>query len=362
MFSFSAGAEASTNGHQIELPVTGRETRSPFFDSFPGQLFRALEVELDKSESRLLTALWFLQQSRFRSAFRSSFSEDIQNLCTAFEALLNINDKGDSAAQVARSLLNLFRDQAPSDVESAAGLPVSEERQEVLDELWQWTRKLYEIRNAYTHGKTVMDFFYNRRSVWQDAFEVFLLSANRIILNRPERRPTNGSMIEKRLMSVRYFDEVVALLWDRDKWFPDGKKLGSGGITLDDAIRKGRALDPGLVETINSLGHLHQALFNICTFVCHTLEQLKENECDGRNVEAMLKEFREAYSSCSTPKLDTNAYIRKIAPRLTMWVPALPIQGSNALLYELIDAFKHLLFIYGQQTEPVLNSLERILP
>jgi hypothetical protein len=261
-----------------------------------------------------------------------------------------------------RALTNLFRNQAPTPADDLVGKSPDPELPEVLDQLVKWVEKLYEIRNSYTHGKTVLDYFLNRRSVWQDAFEVFRLSANRVILGRPERRPMDGSMLEKRLMSVRYFDEVVALLWDRGKWLPNGKKLGSGAITLDDAIRKGRALDPGLVETINSLSHLRQALFNICTFVRRTLEQLKEKECDSRNVEKMLEEFGEAYSSSSTPKLDPNAYIRKIAPRLTMWVPAIPIQGSNALLYELIDAFKNLLSVYADKTEPILNSLANTLP
>jgi Apea-like HEPN len=314
------------------MPVVGPATASLFFDPIPGELFHALEEELGKGQSRLLTALWFFQQSTFRSASRSSFSEDIQNLCTAFEALLDISQKGDSADQVARALLDLFRDQAPSTVDSIAGVSQGDERPEVLNELWQWTQKLYEIRNAYTHGKTVLDYFQNRRSVWQDAFEIFRLAANRTILRKSERRQSNGSMIEKRLMSVRYFDEVIDLFWDRKRWFLGGTRISSDRITLDDAIRKARALDPGLVGSVRSPGHLRQALFNICTFIYLTVEESGKNESGGRKLAVMLEEFRGAYAKCSTPKLDVDAYIRAMAPRLTMWVPPIPIKNSKSLL------------------------------
>jgi len=354
--------EVSTHGHAIEMPVIGPATASPFFDPIPGELFRALEEELGKGQSRLLTALWFFQQSTFRSASRSSFSEDIQNLCTGFEALLDISQKGDSADQVARALLNLFRDQAPNTVDNLAGVSPGDERPEVLNGLWQWTQKLYEIRNTYTHGKTVLDYFQNRRSVWQDAFEIFRLAANRIILHKAERRPSHGSMIEKRLMSVKYFDEVIGLFWDRERWFPGGTRISSDRITLDDAIRKARSLDPGLVESVPSLGHLRQALFNICTFIYLTIEESRKDESDGRKIPVMLEEFRGAYARCSTPKLDVDAYIRAMAPRLTMWVPPIPIKNSKSLLYELIQAFKSLLSIYTDQTGPILNSLQNTLP
>jgi Apea-like HEPN len=352
--------EVSVHGHAIDLPVAARNL--PFFDPVPGDLFRALEGELNKDQSRLLTALWFLQQSAFRSASRSSYAEDIQNICTAFEALLDVKDKGDSANQVSAALTELFRNQAPTTVDDLVGKSPDPELPEVLDQLAKWVTKLYEIRNSYTHGKTVLDYFLNRRSVWQDAFEIFRLSANRVILGRPEHRSTDGSMLEKRLMSVRYFDEVVALLWDRERWFPGGKKLGSGRITLDDAIRKGRVLDPGLVEVINSPGHLRQALFNICMAIWGAVEEFREVECDSRKVAVILQEFREAYASCSKPKIDLDAFIRKIAPRLPMWVPNIPFEGSDAPLFELIQAFKSLLSVYGDQTKPIINSLANTLP
>ncbi len=352
--------EVSTHGHMIDLPVAARN--SPFFDPVMGDLFRALESELNKDQSRVLTSLWFLQQATFRSASRSSYAEDIQNICTAFEALLDVKDKGDSASQVSGALSDLFRSQAPTAVDDLIGKSPDPELQEVLGRLVKWVARLYEIRNSYTHGKTVLDYFLNRRSVWQDAFEIFRLSANRVILGRPERRPTDGSMLEKRLMSVLYFDEVVALLWDRERWFPGGRKLGSARLTLDGAIRRGRVLDPGLVEVINSPGHLRQALFNICMAIWAAVEEFGEVECDRRKVSAVLQEFQDAYSSSSKPKIDTDAFIRRIAPRLAMWVPNIPLKGGTAPMFELIQAFKNLLSVYAEHTEPILNSLAKTLP
>lgn len=354
--------EVSLHGTSIVLPQQKSGIPGLDFEKDLRDMFVALDAELRKSESRLLTSLWFLQQSSFRSASRSSFAEDIQNICTAFEALLNINKKGDSARQVADALVQLFRDQSATVADDLASKPPEPERADVQAQLVKWVEKLYEIRNSYTHGKTVLDFFLNGRSVWQDAFEIFRLAANRVILQRPERRPLEASLIEKRLMSVQYFDEVVGLLCDRDRWLPGGKKLNHGPITLDEAIRKGNAIDPELVGSITSLTHLRQALFNICMAVSAALEQYDKSESDGRNVKCFIEEFRSAYESSSDPKIDVDAFIRKIAPRVSMWVPTIPVAGCDALLFELIRVFKNLLVVYGNATEPILNSLSITLP
>jgi hypothetical protein len=354
--------EVSSHGTALVLPRMKSGIPGFDFEKDLRHLFVALDSELRKSESRLLTSLWFLQEASFRSASRSSFAEDIQNICTAFEALLNIEKKGDSAQQVADALVELFRDQAPTAADDLASKLPDPEHADVLAQLVEWVGKLYEIRNEYTHGKAVSDFFLNGRSVWQDAFEIFRLAANRVILQRPEDRPLEGSLIERRLMSVQYFDEVVALLWDREKWLPGGKELGHGPTTLDEAIRKGNALDPELVESITSLTHLRQALFNICMAIWGALEQHDKSESDGRSVKSFLEEFRAAYAACSNPKIKPDAFIRRIAPRVSMWVPTIPVAGSNALLYELIRVFNKLLVVYGNATEPILNSLSVTLP
>jgi len=355
--------EVSMRGTAIVLPVRHAGGRWMDFEKDVRDLFVMLDAELQKSDSRLLTALWFLQQSTFRSASRSSSAEDIQNMCTAFEALLNISRKGDSAKQVASAMVSLFRNQEPCAADKLALKPPDPERPEVLTQLAKWVEKLYEIRNAYTHGKTVLDFFFKRRSVWQDAFEVFRLSANRVILGRPEAKLLDGgSRIEKRLMSVQYFDEVVGLLRDRERWMPGGKKLGTGPTALDDAIRKGRVLDPELVESVTNLPHLRQALFNICMRMWGALEDCGQSESDFRNVEKLIQEFRVAYGACSNPRVDLDAFIRKIAPRVTLWTPTIPVKGSNALLYQLLQVFKNLLSVYGRETKPIPNSLAATLP
>lgn len=358
--------EVSLHRTMIELPVEPGSVHpsrwSLFFDDSSSERFKALESELRKPASRLLTALWFLEESTYRSASRSTFAEDIQNVCTAFEALLSVNDKGDSARQVAAAITKLFCDQAPTAADDLASKAPDPERVEVLEQLAAWIKKLHEIRNEYTHGKPVLDFSFEGRSVWQDAFEIFRLAADRIILKRPEQRPTHGSKLEKRLMSVKYFDEVVGHLWDRKRWFPGGEGVGKGKAILDEVIRKGQALDPQLVESITSLAHLRQALFNICTVVCRALERSQRQKCDGRDVQELLKEFEDAFDTCSQPRLDTDAYIRAVAPRLTMWVPTILIPGSNRLLYELLGVFRNLLCVYERATRPILNSLAATLP
>ena len=354
--------EVSMRGTAIILPVQSATGPWMDFEKDLRDLFVAFDAELRKPYSRFLTALWFLQQATFRSAAHSSFAEDIQNLCTSFEALLNINRKGDSAKQVAIALVNLFRNQAPTAADAFLSKEPDPERPEVLTQLEKWVKKLYEIRNSYTHGKTVLDFFFEGRSVWQDAFEILRLAANRVILHRPEQKPLQGSMLEKRLMSVQYFDHVARVLCNRDIWTVDGKRVDTDPIALDDAIRKGQSLDPELVESITSLMHLRQALFNICMVVWVSLETCGRSECDGRNVEKLLQEFQDAYSSSSNPKIDLDVFIRRITPRINMWVPAISVANSNTALYEWLSVLKNLLNIYGRATTPILNSLATTLP
>ncbi|MGC2743761.1 MAG: hypothetical protein WA672_11265, partial [Candidatus Angelobacter sp.] len=73
--------EVSFRRVQIELPLK-RTSPGPFYDPTPGELFKALEQELKIAESRTLTALWFLMEACYRSASRSGFAEDIQNICS----------------------------------------------------------------------------------------------------------------------------------------------------------------------------------------------------------------------------------------------------------------------------------------
>jgi len=234
---------------------------------------------------------------------------------------------------------------------STEGLP-DPERPEVLGQLRSWVYALYEIRNAYTHGKTALTLEFQGRSIWQDAFEVFRLAANRRILLRPEGRAMDGSKLEKRLMSVQYYDAVVRFLSDRDRWLRSGRKL-LPNVEVDEIIRKGRVLDPGLIVSITSLPRLRQALFNICMAVWDTLEHCGRGDCDGRSVGVFLQEFEETYRSCMKPKLDTDAFIRKISPRLGQWVPTPVVANSSTPLFELLKVQQNLLFVYRQSTGAV---------
>jgi hypothetical protein len=212
------------HGTTIDMPLASPPKNSLFYDPTPGELFRALAKEISKGESRLLTGLWFLHQASYRSAYRSNYAEDIQNICSAFEAILDISKKGDSARQVSERAQKLFRALAPSRIEKSLSNRPRRERAAVLQKLDEWMNALYGVRNEYTHGKPVTSYIFGERSIWQDAFEIFRLAANRVILNAPERCPVRGSMLEKRLMSVGYFDEAVAFFSKKGEWMNVGKK------------------------------------------------------------------------------------------------------------------------------------------
>jgi hypothetical protein len=348
----------------IDLPLK-QSPSSPFYDPIPGDLFRALEQELKKAESRTLTALWFLREACYRSASRSGFAEDIQNICTAFEALLDVNKKGDSAKQVSDRLQKLFSAQDATPVEKAISRKPKKERQEVLERLDAWAKALYQVRNSYTHGKEVKGYMFGERSIWQDAFEIFRLAANRTILRRPESHPSHGSLLEKRLLSVQYFDDAVSFFSKRREWMDAGKTSKSGVRLLKEIVRKARTLDPQLVEWISSVQVLRQALFNICTAISKALGSANiEKRSDRPELEAIKQAMEQAYIEAREPsgKLDTDKYIRTVAPLLTFWTPALPFAGKSVLLYEVVEAFKTLLVVYGNFTGPVLNSLAKMIP
>ena len=356
--------EVSFSQVQLDLPLS-QPPSNAFYDPTPAELFRALEKQLEKPESRILTALWFFMQACHRSAFRSGFAEDIQNICTALEALLDISKKGDSAKQVSDRLRSLFSNQAASSVEQAISRRTKPERQEVLQRLDEWVEALYNVRNAYTHGKDVGDYLFGERSIWQDAFEIFRLAANRTILKTPERRPQHGSQLEKRLMSIVYFDEAVAFLNKKGEWMNRGKKSKECVQGLKEVSRKSRTLDPQLVESISSVRTLRQALFNICTAICHALEKSSVmRRSDADQLVSVKEAMQQAYRESKAPdgRLTTDMYIRKVAPRLNLWTPSLPFAGETVLLYEVVAVFKALLSVYGQFTGPILNSSAAMNP
>ena len=134
--------EVSIHGCHIDLPPSAGSPLGPFYDHGPAGLFLSLERELAKSESRLLIGLWFFHQACYRSIMRSGYAEDIQNLCSAFEAILDISKKGDSRREVAKLLKKVFSPLSPSAVESATSKPSGNERAAVLNKLDEWVGAL----------------------------------------------------------------------------------------------------------------------------------------------------------------------------------------------------------------------------
>jgi len=373
--------DVSTLGTQIDLPTAQGRDSYPSYDPTTADLFEALAKELAKAESRILTALWFLMEACYRSSSRSSFAEDIQSICTALEALLNIERKGYSSEQVSEKLKSVFKSQAASAEDELSSRSPAPERPEVLERLGQWIGALYDVRNAYTHGKAVEDYLFYERSLWQDAFEVFRLAANRLILERPEYRGDGASLLEKRLMSVSYFDDVVDVFASKewiqitptvnDTIFTKLKLLGIRLVyfllrrtkperqdILREAIRKGRALDPELVESVTGLKKLRQSLYNICSACYMTLKQSDLSaRPDVQQLRAFVARCDQAYRNASkSDTFDTDAYIRKIAPAIDSLAVAVPLQTRDIQLYELIAPFNALLRVYANFTKPILRA------
>lgn len=371
--------DVSTIGTQIDLPITQGRDSYPFQEPTTADLFEALANELSKPESRTLTALWFLMEACYRSSSRSSFAEDIQSICTAFEALLNVERKGNSSEQVVEKLKSVFESQAATAEDELSSRSAAPERPEVLERLGQWITALYDIRNAYTHGRAVENYLHYERSVWQDAFEIFRLAANRLILQRPEPRGDGASLLEKRLMSVSYFDDVVDVFASKE-WmqptpivnatmFAKLRLLGMRVLdfvfhrkkierpdALREAIRKGRALDPELVESVTGLKKLRQALYNICSACYRTLKEANLSaRPDTQQLQAFLARCEQAYSEAckATDTFDTDAYIRNVAPAIDSLSITVPLQTQNIYLYELVKPCNTLLRVYQNFTTPI---------
>jgi hypothetical protein len=376
--------DVSSIGTQIDLPIYQERDSYPFHDPTTADLFEALAKELAQPESKMLTALWFLMEACYRSPSRSSLAEDIQSICTALEALLNVQRKGYSSEQVFDKLNVVFDAQAPSAEDGLCSRSPAPERAEVIERLGQWIAALYEIRNAYSHGKAVENYLFVDRSIWQDSFEVFRLAANRVILQRPEPRGGDGSLLEKRLMSVTYFDDAVGALADK-KWMetPQPAKISHLARVwqiwkrvvdslfrkdeperpdiLREAIRKGRVLDPELVESISGLKRLRQALYNICSITYLTLKQTDFSaRTDSATLESFLKRCEQAYSeSRRSTGFDVDSYIRKTGPALSSLLVSVPLfTRKDVYLFELVSPFKNLLMVYQNFTKMIVKSAE----
>jgi hypothetical protein len=91
--------------------------------------------------------------------------------------------------------------------------------------------------------------------------------------------------------------------------------------------------------------------------MCRTLEKAERRGLPADSA-GVLKVMQEAYKESQNERgrLNTDEYIRRVAPALSDWVPAIPMEGKSILLYELVEAFKSLLSVYGNFAGPILNA------
>jgi hypothetical protein len=92
--------------------------------------------------------------------------------------------------------------------------------------------------------------------------------------------------------------------------------------------------------------------------MCRTLEKAKNQDRLPEDSTAILLKMQIGYEESRSEGgvLNADEYIRRVAPSMSRWVPAIRMEGSSMFLYELNEAFKNLLSVYGHITGPILNS------
>ena len=317
------------------------------FEEAAIELFHALDRELIKEDSNVLTALWFFLQARFRSASRSSYAEDIQNMCTAFEALLDVWKRGDSARQVADGLSELFRKLMPSAADEFCGRAHAQEDSDVLCQLRQWVAAFYMVRNAYTHGKTVKGYLFFGRSIWQDAFEIFRLSANRVILGHPESRPFHGSQVSKLLMSGIYVDELVAAFKDKRQALAALENSPRFRIHMKGVLDRAKGIDPERVGAVHSLPQIKKALFTLGSLVYQATKQASSINPDDHQLGDTVNRMEQAHTSASSSgRLSVGEYLILVAPVIRDGHRLIPVFGNDLFLLDFSKAFQILWDVY----------------
>lgn len=314
-------------------------------------LYRALDSELFKTQSKILAALWFFMQTRFRSASRSSYAEDVQNICTAFEALLDIRNRGDSANQVADQLVVLFHDLSLSAKDKFLGNTHAEEEPETLIRLREWVKVLYDIRNAYTHGKPVTSYNFYERSVWRDAFEIFRLAGSRIILRGPEDRSFDGSQLGKLLMSATFLDNLVAAFYRRDAVLADLTASSEKRVRIKRILHLASTIDPSQVEAVFSLSQLKKALFCLSSILFRAFKDAESTNPEDSNLREIVARFDQVYESAITRangKLSIELYLKAIAPVIRNSSRLIPVFGDGLYTFDFSSAFQRAWEVYQQ--------------
>jgi hypothetical protein len=124
----------------------------------------------------------------------------------------------------------------------------------------------------------VSDFLFGDRSIWQDAVEVFRLSANRTLLGHPEERPTYGSQLEKLFMSGLYVEDVIRAFKGRkaSETFRSNTQVQQ---QLMATIENAKAIDPERVNTISSFSQPRQSAYGTVCFLYQGLRSGKRTGC-----------------------------------------------------------------------------------
>jgi hypothetical protein len=290
-------------------------------------------------------------------------------MCTAFEALLEIGKRGDSDGQVSKGLTRLFRVTAPDRVGAPSGASPPEEEPETLEQLRKWVAALYNIRNAYTHGKKVQDFDYLfcGRSIWVDCFEIFSLAANRVLLGNSERRLIQGIPLTKLLMSGIYLEELINELRKGRGIFDVQQSDPTVRVKLKKLLEKGMAVDPARIEQVRSLPQFREALYQLAGLIYYGLTKAAQEEISKSEISGLLSDLETAYektydgSAKGGRSFDVSKYLRSVAPAITsMGYRALPVIGDDILLYQLTDNFKMMYRLYrdfeNSQAPPSLQT------
>lgn len=353
------GPDVSPNGAALAIPGARTVVGGHDLEATAVELFQKLDSELKKPESSMLTALWFFFNSCFRSASRSSYAEDIQNICTAFEAFLQIEKKGNSDEQVANKLTALFKETAPDPYEANAGNPAPEENPEVLELLRRWVLALYGVRNAYTHGRKVQSYLFNGRSIWVDAPEIFSLAVNRTLLSRPEPRPMSGTALSKLLMSGLYLQELIREFRRGKELFEAQRADATVRFRIRTLLDKAKVIDPERVEWIRSLSQFRQALYGLCSLIYYALKGLSVQDKGfpaelSQFLSAMEKACDQTYREAKKGghPFDTRQYLNRVAPAFRRFENrALPVLGDEIFLYELTETFRMMYGLYREFEE-----------
>ena len=335
------GPDVTFNGHDLVIPgKKGIGNLSLYTTAL--DLFVALDAELKKQTSRVLKAIEFFLQANFESESRSTYAEDIQNICTAVEALLDLQDRGKTGEQVGERLANLFQSTARTPTDIYLNRPASDESPEALQQLKKWVNELYLIRNSYTHGKNVLKYRFNGRSVWQDAFEVFRLALNRSILKRPERRPAHGTELSKLLMSNIYIEDFIRAFQNGRKVYQAAEDDPTERLRIVTLLEKSKIIDPERVEFIRSPSQFDQALYGMSCFIYYSAKKAKASELVSR----MEKVYQETTSNSAGKSFDCESYLRMLAPNLGSSDAHFPILGGETSLKELTGLFTSFYRLY----------------